>query len=68
MKQTLAISRGRLDGHKLVDAKEIFVADAWVNARMAFNGRMEFGPDKTLYVTVGDRDPLHPREGLFDAQ
>ena len=58
MKQTLAISRGRLDGHKLVDAKEIFVADAWVNARMAFNGRMEFGPDKTLYVTVGDRDPL----------
>jgi glucose/arabinose dehydrogenase len=58
MKQTLAISRGRLDGHKLVNAKEIFVADAWVNARMAFNGRMEFGPDKTLYVTVGDRDPL----------
>ncbi len=58
MQQTLAISRGRLDGHRLVDAKEIFVADAWVNARMAFNGRMEFGPDKTLYVTVGDRDPL----------
>ena len=58
MQQTLAISRGRLDGHTLVDAKEIFVADAWVNASMAFNGRMEFGPDKTLYVTVGDRDPL----------
>ena len=58
MKQTLAISRGRLDAHKLVDAKEIFVADAWENARMAFNGRMEFGPDKTLYVTVGDRDRL----------
>ena len=58
MKQTLAISRARLDGHKLVDAKEIFVADAWENARMAFNGRMEFGPDKTLYVTVGDRDRL----------
>jgi len=58
MRQTLAISRGRLDGGKLVDAKEIFVADAWENARMAFNGRMEFGPDKTLYVTVGDRDRL----------
>jgi glucose/arabinose dehydrogenase len=25
---------------------------------MAFNGRMEFGPDRTLYVTVGDRDRL----------
>jgi aldose sugar dehydrogenase len=58
MRQTLAISRGRLDGTKLVDAKEIFVAEAWENARMAFNGRMEFGPDKTLYVTVGDRDRL----------
>jgi glucose/arabinose dehydrogenase len=58
MRQTLGISRGRLDGAKLVDAKEIFVADAWENARMAYTGRMEFGPDKTLYVSVGDRDRL----------
>jgi aldose sugar dehydrogenase len=57
-RQTLAISRGRLDDGNLVDVREIFVADAWENARMAFNGRMEFGPDKTLYVTVGDRDRL----------
>lgn len=57
-RQTLAISRGRLEGGKLVAVEEIFVADAWENARMAFNGRMEFGPDKTLYVTVGDRDRL----------
>ena len=59
-RQTLAISRGRLDAAtgKLVDVREIFVAEAWENARMAFNGRMEFGPDKTLYVTVGDRDRL----------
>jgi glucose/arabinose dehydrogenase len=58
MRQTLAISRGRLEGGKLADVREIFVADAWENARMAFNGRMEFGPDNTLYVTVGDRDRL----------
>jgi aldose sugar dehydrogenase len=57
-RQTLGISRGRLDGAKLVDAKEIFAADAWENARMAYTGRMEFGPDKTLYVSVGDRDAL----------
>jgi glucose/arabinose dehydrogenase len=57
-RQTLAISRGRLEGGKLAAVEEIFVADAWENARMAFNGRMEFGPDKTLYVTVGDRDRL----------
>jgi glucose/arabinose dehydrogenase len=57
-RQTLAISRGRLEGAKLVDAEEIFVAEAWLNASVAWVGRMEFGPDKTLYVTVGDRDPL----------
>ena len=56
--QTLAISRGRLDGAKLVDVEEIFVAEAWLNTRVAFVGRMEFGPDETLYVTVGDRDSL----------
>ena len=58
MRQTLGISRGRLDGAKLVDTKEIFVADAWENARMAYTGRMEFSPDKTLYVSIGDRDRL----------
>jgi glucose/arabinose dehydrogenase len=47
-----------LEGAKLVDPKEIFVADAWENARPAYTGRMEFGPDKTLYVSVGDRDRL----------
>ena len=57
-RQTLAISRGKLDGAKLVDVREIFVADAWQDATMAWVGRMEFGPDRTLYVTVGDRDPL----------
>jgi glucose/arabinose dehydrogenase len=57
-RQTLGMSRGRLDGTKLVDVKEIFVADAWENARPAYTGRMEFGPDKTLYVSVGDRDRL----------
>ena len=56
--QTVAISRGRLDGAKLVDVEEIFVAEAWLNTRLAFVGRMEFGPDKSLYVTVGDRDSL----------
>jgi glucose/arabinose dehydrogenase len=56
--QTTAVSRGRLEGGKLKDVREIFVADAWENARMAIAGRMLFGPDKTLYLTVGDRDRL----------
>src|SRR5262245_7495033 len=64
--QTLAVSRGRLDGTKLVDTKEIFVADAWENTTAAFTGRMEFGPDKTLYVSVGDRDRLCCGRGKDD--
>jgi glucose/arabinose dehydrogenase len=55
---TLAVARGRLDGNKLVDVADIFVADAWQDAIMATAGRMLFGPDGTLYVTVGDRDRL----------
>ena len=54
---TLAVARGRLDGAKLTDVREIFVADAWeTSGNLA--GRILFGPDRTLYVTVGDRDRL----------
>ena len=54
---TLAISRGRFDGTTLADVKEIFVADAWeTSGNMA--GRLFFGPDGSLYVTVGDRDRI----------
>ena len=57
MKQTLAISRGRLDGHKLVNTKEIFVADAWESSGNTA-ARVFFGPGGMLFLTVGDRDRL----------
>lgn len=54
---TLAVARGRLSGSKLTDVQEIFVADAWeTGGNLA--GRIFFGPDSMLYVTVGDRDRL----------
>jgi glucose/arabinose dehydrogenase len=54
---TLAIARGRFDGRQLQDVRDIFVADAWeTGGNMA--GKLLFGPDETLYVTVGDRDRL----------
>jgi glucose/arabinose dehydrogenase len=54
---TLAVARGRLEDDRLVAVEEIFVADAWeTGGNLA--GRLKFGPDETLYVSVGDRDRL----------
>jgi len=54
---TLAVSRGHFDGTTLQEVTEIFVADAWeTSGNLA--GRIMFGPDGTLYVTVGDRDRI----------
>ena len=54
---TLAIAHGRFDGAQLADVTEIFVADAWETSGN-MGGKILFGPDESLYVTVGDRDRL----------
>jgi glucose/arabinose dehydrogenase len=54
---TLGISRGYLKDDALGDVHEIFVADAWeTGGNLA--GRVFFGKDKNLYVTIGDRDRI----------
>lgn len=54
---TLAVGRGRFDGKQLRDVQRILVADAWEQSGNV-GGKLLFGPDNTLYVTVGDRDWL----------
>ena len=48
---TVALARGRLDGHALSEVRDIFVADA--DGRGIAASRLLFAPDGTLYMTVG---------------
>jgi len=53
---TLAVLRARFDGSRLQEVKDILVADAWESPLGSYAGRMVFGPDGMLYISVGDRD------------
>lgn len=52
---TTAIMRAKLDGNRLVDAKDIFVAEPALPTRHHYGSRMEFDADGYLFFTVGDR-------------
>lgn len=52
---TTAIARARFEGTKLAGLEEIFVAGSWSTSPTNFGGRMVFGRDGKLYVTIGER-------------
>ena len=54
----LAVARGRFENDALTDVEELFHADAFPNGSdrsSQWGGRMAFGADGSLFVTVGDR-------------
>jgi glucose/arabinose dehydrogenase len=63
---TTALARGRLDGTRLTEVHDVFVADAWSTSDLQFGSRIAFGRDGTLYMSVGDRNERHRAQDLRD--
>jgi len=53
-RRTVALARGRFDGHALTDVRDIFVLDE------AGTSRIAFGRDNTIYMTTTGKDPQDP--------
>jgi aldose sugar dehydrogenase len=52
---TTALARGRFDGKALTDVRELFVADNWNTGNPHFGGKLAFGRDGMLFLTIGER-------------
>ena len=64
---TVALGRGRFEGHALTGVEELFVADAWSRTEERhFGSRLAFATDGTIFMTVGERNDRHRAQNTFD--
>jgi glucose/arabinose dehydrogenase len=63
---TIRIARGRLDGMELIDKQVIFESRPAIKATDQIGGRLSFGPDGMLYLTIGDRFQMERAQNLLD--
>jgi glucose/arabinose dehydrogenase len=64
---TTALARGKWDGNKIVDVKDIFVADAWSDQQGSDASRIVFAADGKLFMSSSHRrNPTGPQELTTD--
>jgi aldose sugar dehydrogenase len=63
---TVAVLRGRLEATRLSDVQDILVAEAWGRWDLQFGSRLAFGWDRSLFVSIGDRNERHRAQDLSD--
>jgi aldose sugar dehydrogenase len=73
--RTTAVARGRFENDRLVDMRDIFVAEAWSGAGQHFGSKLQFDGNGYLFITIGDRgaSPMqnvrqHPAQSLANHQ
>jgi aldose sugar dehydrogenase len=64
----VVVQRGRLDGDRLAGIEDVWVMDEeWQNASpVHYGGRMAWGADGMLYLTIGDRFVMNRAQDLDD--
>ncbi|MGD8339675.1 MAG: PQQ-dependent sugar dehydrogenase [Gammaproteobacteria bacterium] len=63
---TTAVARAVFDGSRLNEVEEIFVANTRSQSPTNFGGRMVFGQDGKLYLTVGERQEQDRAQDTMD--
>jgi aldose sugar dehydrogenase len=65
-KRGTAVYRAKLQGNTLVEGRVIFRMNEYVNSSGHYGSRLAFAPDKSLFVTFGDRQSSSERDKSQD--
>jgi aldose sugar dehydrogenase len=65
-KRGTAVYRAKLQGNALTDGRVIFRMNEYVNSSGHYGSRLAFAPDKSLFITFGDRQSSSERDKAQD--